>query len=341
MPRNPYYNPQRYHHTESGFRNPPGSKIRPGLNPRSAREGARFAAELMRLAGDNPFPDDHVLDEETALRLYHQIGDCNKLLWLGHASFLIQLGHRTLLTDPYLTDYASPVPSRSTRRLITSAIAIENLPVVTDILISHNHYDHLDIKALRKLSRRFGDASVYVPLGLKSMVGKQGFGSVKGNNIHELDWYDDHRENGLSVMAVPAIHTSRRGLNDNNLTLWCGFVIELEKYRVYFAGDTAYGPVFKDEMAGRIGPLDLGLVPIGAYQPRYLMEAVHATPEEAIAIGEDLGISQLIGMHWGTVRLTTEPMLEPRDRFLAAQSSVPRRVLRIGETVSLPAQLKV
>lgn len=329
MPRNPWYDPEKTHHTKHGFRNSPGSPSRPPISAELAREAAHFAGELMRLAGDNPFPSDHVLSETRALDEYHAIGNQDKILWLGHASFLIQLGGITFLTDPYLTDYASPVPSRSTKRLIPSAISIERLPKVDCILVSHNHYDHLDTRSLVLLATRFYDAQVIVPLGLKTILNKQGF-----RHVQELDWYDRADRSGYSIAALPAIHMSRRGLFDLNKTLWCGFAIECNNQRIYFAGDTAYGEVFK-EIANRFDGFDLGLVPIGAYQPRSLMASVHTTPEEAVLIGEDLGAKKLIAMHWGTIRLTTEPMLEPKERFLAANSRVPRHVMKIGETLAL------
>ena len=327
--KNPYYDPTKYHHRPHGFRNPPGSPPGRILSVELAREAAHFLGELIRLAGHYPFPDEHVIPEQQALEQMNALTVPRKITWLGHASFLIQLHGRVILTDPYLTDYASPVPTVSTKRLVPAAIAIERLPVVDTILISHNHYDHLDIPALKRLVRRFPHALVCVPLGLRDLLQQQGF-----SHVIELDWYDRHADAELSVMAVPAVHTSRRGVGDTNRSLWCGFRCEIGNYSFYFAGDTAYGEVFAT-MGQQLGPCDLGLVPIGAYQPRVLMAPVHATPEEALQIGVDLGARQLIGMHWGTIRLTTEPMLEPAERFLQAPGSIPRRVMRIGETLAL------
>lgn len=329
MPLNPYYNPNKSHHTPKGFRNPRGSPKRPPFNAEIAREVAHFMGEMLRTVSTYPFPDDHVISEPLALAQYQNQQSPYKLLWLGHASFLIDFNGVTVLTDPYLTDYASPVPSRSTKRLVQSAIAIERLPKVDVILISHNHYDHLDTKALKALADRFPQAEVVVPLGLQPLCAKQGF-----SKITELDWYDETVVSELNITAVPAIHMSRRGLTDMNKTLWCGFAIGHGSYNLYFAGDTAYGPIFK-EVGHKLGPFDMGLVPIGAYQPRSLMRVVHTTPEEAIQIGEDIGARQLVGMHWGTIRLTTEPMMEPKTRFLQAESPLPRCTLKIGETLAL------
>ena len=327
--RNPYFDPAKYHHQPNGFRNPPGSPPGHRLSIELAREAAHFLGEIRRLVGDYPFPAEHVIPEQDALQLLANTRVSRKITWLGHACFLIHIGGRVLLTDPYLTDYASPLPVRTTKRLVPAAISIRNLPAVDTILISHNHYDHLDTPALRQLAQRFPHALVCVPLGLRDLVREQGF-----TDVVELDWYDVHRDDGLTVTAVPAVHASRRGVGDTNRTLWCGFYLQAEKFTIYFAGDTAYGAVFR-EIGTRLGPCDLGLVPIGAYQPRVLMAPVHATPEEAVQIGEDLQARRLIGMHWGTIRLTTEPMLEPPQRFLAAESRIPRQVLRIGETLAL------
>ena len=167
-----------------------------------------------------------------------------------------------------------------------------------------------------------------VPLGLKGSLARFGF-----RRITELDWYDTATIAGLTIDALPAIHTSKRGLYDTNRSLWCGFRLADSERSVYFAGDTAYGEVFRD-IGERYQGFDLGLVPIGAYQPRSLMQPVHCTPEEAVQIGRDIGARHLVGMHWGTIRLSMEPMLEPRDRFLDAPDALSRQVMRIGETVA-------
>lgn len=327
---NPYFDPAKYHHRPWGFRNPPGSPPGHRFTIELAREAAHFLGEIRRLVGHYPFPPEHVIAEQDALQLLQSIQAPHRVTWLGHASFLLHCRDRVILTDPYLTDYASPLPLRTTKRLVPAAISIRNLPTIDTILISHNHYDHLDAPALRQLAQRFPHALVVVPLGLRDLVREQGFSYVV-----ELDWYDAHDDAGLCITAVPAVHASRRGVGDTNRTLWCGFRVQAADFSFYFAGDTAYGAVFR-EIGERLGPCDLGLVPIGAYQPRLLMAPVHATPEEAAQIGLDIQARQLIGMHWGTIRLTTEPMLEPAERFLAADCPLPRRVMRIGETLAFP-----
>lgn len=326
---NPHFDPAKYHHQPWGFRNPPGSPPGHRFTAELAREAAHFLGELRRLAGHNPLPPDHVVTADQVLPRWQGTPAACKILWLGHACFLLHCHGRVILTDPFLTEYASPVPLRTTRRLVPAALPVSQLPAVDTILVSHNHYDHLDAPALRQLARRFPQAQVCVPLGLRDLLRQQGFAQVV-----ELDWYDAWQDSALTVTAVPAVHSSRRGLGDTNRSLWCGFFIRVGDYTTYFAGDTAYGAVFR-ELGERLGGCDLGLVPIGAYQPRVLMAPVHATPEEAVQIGRDIGARRLIGMHWGTIRLTTEPLWEPAERFLAVDTALPRQVLRIGETLAL------
>lgn len=329
--KNPYYDPQKYHHTPKGFRNPPGSPRARILSAEMAREAAHFLGEMRRSVADPyPFTDTHVIPTAEALAAWVAHREPYKLLWLGHACFMLSFGGIHVLTDPFLTDYASPVPISTTRRIVPAAIPIAELPPVHVILLSHNHYDHMDAPALRQLAKRFPLAQVIVPLGLREMLLAAGF-----SRVQEGDWWDVFEVAGISVRIVPAVHTSRRGLGDTNRSLWCGFAFGDASRHVYFAGDTAYGEVFR-EIGALCGPFSLGLVPIGAYEPRLLMQSVHCTPEEAIQIGVDIRARHLVGMHWGTIRLTLEPMREPAERFLAVDDAPDRTVLRIGETMMIP-----
>lgn len=301
------------------------------LTAEMAREAAHFLGEMRRAVADPyPFPASHVIPAEESLRGWAQQRESHKLLWLGHACFMLSFGGVHVLTDPFLTEHASPVPLSTTRRIVPAAIPIDALPPIHVILLSHNHYDHLDAPALKQLAKRFPLAQVVVPLGLKDMMHKAGF-----SRVQEGDWWDAFEVGGISVRIVPAVHTSRRGVGDTNRSLWCGFAFGDGQRQVYFAGDTAYGAVFR-EIGALCGPFSLGLVPIGAYEPRVLMQSVHCTPEEAVSIGIDIGARHLVGMHWGTIRLTLEPMLEPRERFLAGEEAPSRTVLRIGETMTIP-----
>lgn len=321
------------HRNARGFHNPPGSPRGRG----TALQWLRFLRDfgLSRSAKVPPvLPYDHVLDEEHALAQLAAQQGRDSLTWLGHACFLIRIGGHTVLTDPYLSDYASPVPGLGPRRYAGTGIGLDRLPPVDMILLSHNHYDHLDKLALQRLAARNNEAHFLVPLGLAGMIRRLGF-----RNVRELDWGDLYTEGPLSVTALPAVHFSSRTPFDRNRTLWCGFALASARHRVYFAGDTGWGPVF-DHVGERYGPFDLGLVPIGAYDPRELMQAVHANPEEALRIGLAMRAERIVAMHWGTIALTTEPAFEPPQRFLAAARAAKLTedqawVMAIGETRAL------
>jgi len=317
-----------YHHTLFGFRNPPGSAPFYRFTADVAKEVVNLALDMRRLV----IKKDRLLTgwiepQNVAYDQMMQVSDKDSAItWLGHASFLVHMDGIKILTDPFLTSYASPLPVKSLKRIVPSAVPVEKLPAIHVIALSHNHYDHMDAKALKLLARLQPGILVVVPLGLKKPLLEFGF-----KRVVELDWYESIDEMGASITAVPAIHFSRRGLFDTNRTLWCGFVIRKKSRSVYFAGDTAYGPVFK-EIGDKFGPIDIGLIPIGAYKPQEIMSSVHVCPEEGIKIGEDLKVKQMIGMHWGTIRLTSEPMLEPAQRFMQADTVLNRVLLKIGET---------
>lgn len=279
-----------------------------------------------------PVPPGHVLPREQALAaLAAQRRGDDSLTWLGHASFLVRLGDRTVLTDPFLTEAASPFSSVGPRRFAGPGLAIEDLPPIDVVVVSHNHYDHLDLRTLQQLPGK-SLTQLVVPMGVGPLVRDLGFAQV-----HELSWGDALQVGALRVAAAPAIHFSGRGLFDRDATLWAGYVFEANDRRVFFAGDTAYHPTAFKALRERIGPVDAALLPIGAYAPRQVMSHVHVDPEEAVALGRDLQASRLVAMHWGTIVLTTEPPFEPPQRFLAAgraagMSDDALWVMAIGET---------
>jgi N-acyl-phosphatidylethanolamine-hydrolysing phospholipase D len=316
-----------WHHTADGFRNPPGS---PGRGGDFGDWASFLFRRLGRGAPEVTLPDGHVLAAaEVQAGLDGQNG-ADSLTWLGHASFLIRLDGRTLLTDPYLTDYASPLAPFGPKRFAPPGLRPEELPPIDVILLSHNHYDHLDlatIEALRDKER----VLVVAPLRLGRYFSERGYA-----NVRELDWHQRTVVHGLEVTALPAIHFSRRTLLDRNQTLWTGYAIQSRHRRLHFAGDTAYGPVF-GEMAVALDRFDLALLPIGAYEPRALMQGSHTTPEEAVQIGRELRAARILGMHWGTIALTDEPPFEPPERFRRAAAAAGWRddtawVMRVGET---------
>ena len=206
----------------------------------------------------------------------------------------------------------------------------EKLPPIDVLLLSHNHYDHLDLRTLARLGDA-GGTTVVMPLGLSRYLDTARYAAA-----HEIDWLQRAEVAGLGITAVPAIHFSKRGLRDRNASLWCGFHLQAAGRSILFTGDTAYGPVFA-VTAPLLPAPDLALVPIGAYDPRPLMQGSHCTPEEGVRIGRDWGARRLCGMHWGTIRLTDEPAFEPPGRFRAAARAAgygeqDAWALAIGET---------
>jgi N-acyl-phosphatidylethanolamine-hydrolysing phospholipase D len=197
------------------------------------------------------------------------------------------------------------------------ALSIDQLPPIDIVLLSHSHYDHLDKASVKRIARANPSALWVGPLELSRYVRRWGI-----RELVELDWWGSAAVGGLRVTATPARHFSARGLGDRNKALWCGFAIEANGRRAYFAGDTAYHPAFS-EIGERCGPFDFVMIPIGAYDPRWFMKIVHVDPEEAVQIYQDLIVAHadiqsplMLGIHWGTFRLTDEPIDEPPRRTL-------------------------
>jgi N-acyl-phosphatidylethanolamine-hydrolysing phospholipase D len=235
--------------------------------------------------------------------------------WIGHSTVLLQFGGLNIITDPVFSQRAFPVQWAGPRRIMDPAIAIDALPPLDVVLLSHTHYDHLDKPAVRQLVRAHPNATWVVPLGVGAYV--RGWGA---REIVEIDWWQQATVGALRVTATPARHFSARRLGDRNKTLWCGFAFELAGKRVFFAGDTAYHDQFHN-VGERCGPFDFVMIPIGAYDPRWFMHVVHVDPEEAVQIYQDIIAAQLVephplmlGIHWGTFRLTDEAMDEPPRR---------------------------
>lgn len=313
------------------FRNPPGS-------PTQTAGLADFAPFFLRRAVDvTPplVPPGHVLPGAEARAALAAAGP-ETLTWLGHASFLIRIGGLTILTDPFLSDYASPVPGLGPKRYVPPGVPLEALPNIDAIVVSHNHYDHLDAGSVEKISLKVrGKATAVVPRGLRSFFERRGFSDVR-----ELEWGEGtflrKTSSSISLSCLPCIHFSGRSPFDRNATLWASWSIASPSLKVFFAGDTGYGPVFAG-IGARHGPFDVALLPIGAYEPASIMRPVHLNPEQAVAAGVDLRAVTLVAMHWGTIVLTDEPPFEPPGRFRAAadRAGFPDGrawVMKIGET---------
>ncbi|MGH8056205.1 MAG: MBL fold metallo-hydrolase [Candidatus Entotheonellia bacterium] len=230
--------------------------------------------------------------------------------WVGHSTLLIQLDGVNILTDPHWSDLASPVAFAGPKRLMPPGVPFENLPSIDLVLISHDHYDHLDVETVRRLAQRHHPLFL-VPLGLKAWFAESGI-----TEVEELNWWESRRVNGLTVTCLPAQHFSGRTLWDRNQRLWSAWAVAGDTKRIFFAGDTGYYPVFK-EIGNRLGPFDLAAVPIGAYLPRAIMKMTHLTPEEALQLFADVQGQRLVAIHWGTFDLTEEPIEEPPLRLEA------------------------
>ncbi len=291
------------HHTSGGFFNPYNEELR------RLSDLYRWMKERYKHPGRSVSLHPQPVD----LDFIHHNRTRPLIIWLGHSAFLLQYDGFNILTDPMLSDRASPFPFLGPRRHTQPAIHVQDLPKIDVVLISHNHYDHLDIKTIRQLTKQQQDPpEFFVPSGLGSWFERMNVSSVK-----EYDWWESDLWNGWQVTAVPAQHFSGRGLRDRNATLWCGWVIGRGRFTCYFAGDSGYCPYFR-EIGHRLGPMSISMIPIGAYEPRWFMKPVHANPEDAVKIHQDVRSQFSIGMHWGTFKLTDEDMDEPPKRLREA-----------------------
>lgn len=237
--------------------------------------------------------------------------------FIGHSTLLIQTPTGNILTDPMYSQRAGPRNLFGPRRVRQPAVLFEHLPQISLVLLSHNHYDHCDLRTLRRLAERF-DPVVVTPVGNGRLVQSAGI-----RRVEELDWWQSAQVAGASIDLTPAHHFSARSLFDRNHALWGGFIVTLRDVRIFFAGDTAYGSFFQD-IGRRLGPIDLALLPIGAYEPRWFMRSVHMNPDDAVQAHVDLAASRSIGIHFGTFQLTTEGLDAPLQALEQARSE--RRV---------------
>ena len=291
-----------------------------------------FAGRVRRRNEPRGIPEGHAVPQEEARDAWDRHGETERMLWLGHAAFLFRLGGRTILVDPFLGQVAGPGPF-GPKRFAPPGLSVHHLPPIDTLLITHNHYDHLDAGTIARIPRK-DRVEVIVPLGLGSFFSGAGF-----KRVVESDWYDEVSVADVTVTALPAIHWSKRGLADECRSLWSGYALSSESYRLYFSGDTGFGPVF-DEIGSRLGGFDLGLAGIGAYEPRAVMRASHATPEEAVGILQAVRAERVMGMHWGSIVLSDEDPFEAPERFgrAAMENGIRDDAIlrpRIAETVLL------
>ena len=295
-----------FHHLSDGtFRNPEGS---PQRDPNIKWSYKIFNEERKKIKIN--YPASHVVPRDKVLKDLNESKTNDYIAWIGHATFLIKLGNTTIITDPLFSKNTGPLIF-GPKRYVDPAINLNEIPKVNLFLLTHNHYDHQDMSTIRSFP--YKDAKVLVPLRL----GKY-FKNYK--DVNELDWYEKIKvTEDISVTLLPAVHWSKRGLFDSNKTLWGSFLIEYKNKKIFFSCDTGVGNIYK-EIGNKYGPIDLTFINIGAYNffpimPMKDKSVYHTNPEEALSVGKDLKSKKIIGMHWGTVILSLEPIMEPPKRF--------------------------
>ncbi|MGH8371572.1 MAG: MBL fold metallo-hydrolase [Gammaproteobacteria bacterium] len=307
MPKtNPFYDPGKPHHTPYGFRNP-DPEVRIGGDfwrwRRWRRE--RRAARLPRQpeGGYTAFAERWLVQPDFKLDPTHVTRPA--VWWLGHATVLLRIAGRHIITDPHLAHRASPLPFLGPDRKVPAPASVPQLPKIDAVLISHCHYDHLDAQTVHQLLRANPAVVFYVPLGLADWLRARG-----AKHVEELDWWDQRDQAEFEIHCVPAQHWSARTLLDRNRTLWCGWVVRAPGFNFYFSGDTGYMPQLA-EISMRLGTPDLAALPIGAYEPRWFMRGQHVNPEEAVRLHRELGITQSLAIHWGTFELADDSLDDP------------------------------
>jgi N-acyl-phosphatidylethanolamine-hydrolysing phospholipase D len=313
-----------HHKPGGGFRNVGGGYPDPPLlrsiawmlgHMRASRK-TQSSAPVIQLTPDRLVPPD----------------SGTKISWLGHAAFLIQTSGLNILTDPMFGATAGPHRLIGSKRRAPLPIDPEDLPPIDLVLLSHNHYDHLDLASIRQLRERH-DPLFLVPLGM----GKY----VSGGRVLELDWWQMADLGPLKAHATPAEHFSARTPFDHDRTLWCGWYLEIDDASpIYFVGDSAYTELFA-EVGTRLGAPEVVLMPVGAYEPRWFMERVHVDPDQALQAFEDTGARHMVAMHWGTFDLADEPMDEPMwvlPGLVADRQMDPSRlhILPVGGQMTFP-----
>ncbi len=329
---NVYFDRAKSHHTTEGFRNnyphpQKGSfwawkwaQLQQGL-PREPEGGWKFEvaqAQTEFLRTNNPHPS---------------------VTWVGHATVLVQIAGVNVITDPQFSERASPVGFAGPRRVVPASPSIAQLPHIHAVVISHDHYDHLDIESVKQLAAQpGGPPRFFVGLGLKPWFAQFGI-----TNVSELDWWQSETLRGVEIHFVPVQHWSRRTFTDTNTRLWGGWVVKHPSYSFFFAGDAGYSQDFAD-IGKRFGGFDLAAIPIGAYAPRWFMKIMHVDPAEAVQAHRDVRARQSLGIHWGTFANLTDEDLDEPPRVLAEQRAAaglaPEAffVLKHGETRRLEAR---
>jgi N-acyl-phosphatidylethanolamine-hydrolysing phospholipase D len=298
-----------HHHPGGGFRNP-----WPDVQIRGFIDSLRWLGERRSKPPDPNPPRDSLRTETSVIVHPRAPRGHHSATWIGHSTVLLQLGPLNVLTDPVWSERASPFQWVGPRRLMAPGVEFDDLPEIDLVLLSHDHYDHLDAHTARRIAERFPNATWLCPLRLGPLL--RWFGV---QNLVERDWWQSANTATYSATCTPAQHFSGRGLGDRGDRLWGGWTLATDDVRVYFAGDTGLHPEF-DQIGQRLGPFDLVMLPIGAYEPRWFMRSVHLNPEDTIEAYRAIVTASAtrppcLALHWGTFRLTDEPVEEPPARF--------------------------
>lgn len=306
--QNPWFDARRQHHTSEGFRNLVQGEQAPGALKRWREERKASGLPLPPAEGYRAFLDKWWQPADFSLKE-------DAVWWLGHATLLLRLNGLNLLTDPVFSFRASPLPFVGPSRKTPVCAKISQLPQIDAVLISHNHYDHLDAGSIRQLRRYHPRAHYFVPLGLGQWFRRRGI-----DQVTELDWWQSRVWQGLVMTAVPAQHWSMRTPWNRNRTLWCGWVMENTVFRFWFSGDSGYIPELAD-IPARIGTLDGAALPVGAYAPEWFMHHHHMSPDESVRLWEQIGKPLSIPIHWGVFELADESLDEPPQKLLSLLSA--------------------
>lgn len=257
----------------------------------------------------------------------------DRVWWIGHSTTLIRLNNKWILTDPVFSNRVSPFQFIGPKRRTKPAITIDKLPTIDVVLISHSHYDHLDFNSIRQLVKRFLQMTILVPLGLKTKLLKWG-----AKQVIELDWWQSSNIGGITFTATPAKHWSNRGAFDVNKSLWCGWIMQNDdsplSKNIYFMGDTGYSTSLK-KIGERFKQIDLALIPIGAYAPRWFMQSQHIDPQQALQLYDELNCQSAIAIHWGAFELADESLDEPPFLLNSLKKGRAFHVIKIGDSFAI------
>jgi L-ascorbate metabolism protein UlaG (beta-lactamase superfamily) len=298
-------------------------------NP-DAPQALGFAEVLRWKLTSRPEPSPRFIsDVEPSTPPRRVEGSALRLTLVNHSTVLLQQRGSNILTDPIWSERVGPSPRIGLRRHRKPGVSWNDLPSLDAVLLSHDHYDHLDLPTLRRLAA-CGDSTFIVPVGVGRLLRSERIGPAR-----EMDWGDSLSLPDFTIHCVPALHFSGRGILDRNQTLWCGYVIESQERLVYFAGDTAFGSHFA-QIREKFGAPHLALLPIGAYEPRWFMASVHMAPDEAVRAHQILAARTSVAIHHGTFQLADDGIDTPRKQLIACAPDESFQVLANGECADIP-----